>query len=76
MAPTSRSHQAGPRTVWLVLAAVIATALLITYSVDFRYAYLPSDDKLVSAPRLPAPAYDLWGDSISPAEAERIRATA
>lgn len=58
-------------------AAVVAAALaLIARTVSFEYFYVPAMSKVVNAERWPAPAYDVWGKSVSHAEAERLVTTA
>lgn len=59
----------------LTLALVVAGAFVVLYFAEFEYAYIPLVDNVAPAPRLAAPAYDLWGESIWPEEAERIQAT-
>ncbi len=65
---------AGAAGFWilLLLAAGLAAA---GYFVRLEYAFLPDPGEVVRAPRLEAPAYDLWGRSVGHDEARALLAT-
>jgi hypothetical protein len=58
-----------------LLVLLIIAGLAVARFAAFEYFYLPSMAKVANPERWPAPAYDIWGESISAAEAEAMAQT-
>lgn len=63
------------RSPWLWGTALIAAIVVALAFVSVEYAYIPPLDRVVNSERHPAPAYDVWGRSVSHSEAEAMLAT-
>lgn len=55
---------------------LLAVTFLAVWFVELEYAYEPPPENVAAAPRLAAPAFDLWGRGFSRQEADRLLATA
>ena len=59
-----------------ISAAGVILVIIVANALEFRYAYEPSYEHVLSRTRASPEAYDLWGRAFTQIEAEHLLSTA